>query len=232
MKRQKLYLFLLLVLFVVSGCTKKQEDQVLKDEKKKTEQTEVKLPKDLNISENTPIHIIYSGIPPYTKPDTRVELFMQGDKAKCILEYPGQSKGTHWKKDNTWFVSFISTKDTMNYTYKVGTFRDDSNIQAFLIFFKEKIKKLEKKGTDTVLGYTCDIYKGFRLESLKDTLEYSIYKDVIPLKIRGTLGYFVVSKIETDVKFAEDTFTVPQDIKFYDPSHYQKNVAPRRIGGH
>lgn len=223
-----------MIVIILSGCTKKQNEPVTKDEKQTTEQTKTQQPqKDLNITENTPIHITYSGIPPNTKGDTKVDLYLQGDKAKCILEYPGQSKGIFWKKDDVWFCSIVSTKDTMNYTHKVGTFRDDFNLQIFLILFKEKIKKLEKKGADTVLGYTCDYYKGIRLESLKDTIEYSIYKDVIPLKIKGNLGHFIANKIETDAKLGDDTFIVPQDVKFYDPSHYQnKNAAPRKIGGH
>ena len=88
----------------------------------------------------------------------------------------------------------------------------DESFKEFdeLINVKEKLKEMEKTGSEDVLGYKCDIYKNKKDET------FSIYKERVPLKMVSKEGTMTATIFEPDVKVADDAFDPPKDVEYKD----------------
>ncbi len=86
--------------------------------------------------------------------------------------------------------------------------------------FKDHLKDYDKVGTEEILGRKCDIY-----QSKDGKFKISVYKETIPLKFDfGTMS-FVATKLDTDVKVSDDTFTPPKDVTYMEMDDMMKDVG-------
>src|SRR5205085_8732691 len=87
--------------------------------------------------------------------------------------------------------------------------------------FKDKLKEMDKIGSEEILGRQCDIYK-----SKDGKITISVYKETIPLKFSAGDGKMVMvaSKLETDVKVTDDMFVPPSNIEYKDETNTMKDM--------
>ena len=125
--------------------------------------------------------------------------FDGGEYMYMVTDFGGQKMGMKIKKD------------------EMGKKED----QIDALTFKDKLKEMDKIGTEEIIGRKCDIYK------TKDgKTQMSIYKETIPLKISNGEGKMVMeaTKLETDVKVDDNTFTPPSDVTYMDASDMMKDL--------
>jgi hypothetical protein len=172
MKRiSTLFLILLMGLMFISGCSKKQAG------------------KDVEISENTPFHVKYdlTGKEPGT-----LDMTLKGKNVKMLVNA---------SKEGQVMTLNMFVKDKMLYyileagELKMAMKSDISKDESFkefdeLINVKEKLKEMEKTGSEDVLGYKCDIYKNKKDET------FSIYKERVPLKMVSKEGTMTATIFE------------------------------------
>jgi hypothetical protein len=130
---------------------------------------------------------------------TATAYFDGGDYMYMVSEIAGKKMGMKIKKDQ--------------YNKKEGEI-DPLN-------FKEQLSKMDKIGTEEILGKTCDIYRA------KDSsYQMSIYKEMVPLKFSSGKGKVVMTatKFDTDAKVDDNTFTPPKDITYMDAGEMIKDM--------
>ncbi len=125
--------------------------------------------------------------------------FNGGDTVYIVSEFAGTKAGMKFSK-----MEYSQKKDQMDITS-----------------FKDKLKDMDKIGSEEILGKNCDIYRA------KDSsYTFSIYKETIPLKFSSAKGKMVMvaTKIETDAKIPDDMFVPPADVKYTDGSEMMKDM--------
>jgi hypothetical protein len=125
--------------------------------------------------------------------------FNGGDTLYMVSEIMGKKTGMKFAKSD-----FAKDKDQMD-----------------IYTFKDKIKEMDKIGSEEILGRKCDIYRS------KDSLmSYSVYNETVPLKISSKNGNMtmVATKYETDVKVSDDMFNPPADVSFIDAGGMMKDM--------
>jgi len=185
-----------LSLFLITGCGKKEAG------------------KDVEITDNTPVHIKYeiTGKDPGT-----LDMHYKGKNAAMIV---GMTKEGQTMNMN------LFLKDRVLYTVieaegkKMGMKSDVSKDESFKDFdailnSKDKLKEMEKTGSEEVLGYKCDIYKS------KEGDLVSVYKERVPLKMVSKDMTMTATLFEPEAKIADDAFDPPKDIEFMDMDNMQ-----------
>ena len=174
--------------------------------------------KNVDLSENTPVHVKYdvTGKDPGT-----LDVVYKGKNAKMEI--------TMMKEGKPMTMQMI-LKDKTMYTVmdeggkKMGFKNDVTNDESMKDFYamldaKDKIKEMEKTGSEEVLGYKCDIYKDKKGDIL------SIYKEKAPLKIVSKDNVSMTATLfEPNVKIADDAFEPPKDVEFMDMNAMQQNM--------
>jgi hypothetical protein len=129
--------------------------------------------------------------------------------------------------DYMYMVTEIAGKK-MGMKIKKGEYGNKED-QIDALTFKDKLKEMDKIGTEEVIGRKCDIYK------TKDgKTQMSIYNEMIPLKISTGEGKMVMeaTKLDTDVKVDDKTFDPPSDVDYMDAGEMMKNlkgVDPKKM---
>jgi|WetSurMetagenome_2_1015567.scaffolds.fasta_scaffold118496_2 hypothetical protein len=195
-KTSTLFLIIFFALLLIAGCGKKQGG------------------KDVDVTDNTPVHIKYeiTGKEPGT-----LDMHYKGKNASMVV---GMMKEGQTMNMNMFL------KDKILYTIieaegkKMGMKSDVSKDESFKDFdailnSKEKLKEMEKTGSEEVLGYKCDIYKS------KTGDLVSVYKERVPLKMVSKEMTMTATLFEPDVKIADDAFDPPKDIEFMDLNNMQ-----------
>ena len=214
------FIILILLSFIfIQGCGKKDttgDKTVSKSDKTST--------KDDNISLDKPFHVIFdiSGTSKGT-----VDAYYNGKKARSTssIDIQGQkmSATAYFDSDNKimYMINEIGgTKTGMKMDMKAmetKNFGDNVDITNF----KDKLKEMDKIGSEEILGRQCDIYK-----SKDGKYQISVYKETIPLKFSSGEGKMVLvaTKLETDVKVTDDMFTPPSDVDYKDASGLMKDM--------
>jgi len=197
MKRISTFLLILLFgLMFISGCSKKQSG------------------KDVEVSENTPVHIKYdlSG-----KESGTLDMTLKGKSVKMQISSTMEGQ--------TMTLNMFIKESMLYYIIDAGGIKmamksdisKDTTFKQFdeLVNVKEKLKEMEKTGSEEVLGYKCDIYKN------KNDEKFSIYKEKYPLKVVSKEGTMTATAFDPDVKVTDDTFEPPKDVEYKDMKDMQ-----------
>ncbi len=176
--------------------------------------------KDVNITETTPFHIKYE-----IKGDEQgtLEIFSNGKNVKLVMS--AKQAGTDIKSDiYKTDEGMIMVTDMMGKKMGIKMKLDDKDAERFkeLLKTKEMLKNCKKEGTESVLGYKCDIYSN-------DTSKFYMYKDLVALKFEyksktGSIETMTATTFEPDAKLAEDIFVVPKDIEIMDMDNLMKDT--------
>jgi hypothetical protein len=211
-----LFIAVLVSVFVIAGCSKK--DGSTGDEKKSDSKSDSK---SESFSPDKPFHVIfsisgastgtvdgyYSGKKSFAKSEMEIAgmknsatvYFNGGDTLYMISDMMGKKTGMKFAKND-----FSKGKDQMDvYT------------------FKDKLKDMDKIGSEEILGKQCDIYRA------KDSsYSISLYKETVPLKFSGRGGKMVMvaTKYEEDAKVDDSMFEPPKDINYIDASNMMKDM--------
>lgn len=213
--KHKNYLLTAVLLFLcaafLSSCGKKDAG---------TPGSESKDTKDVNITETTPFHIKYE-----MKGDESgtLEIFSNGKKVKLVMS--AKQAGTDIKSDiYKTDDGVIMVSDMMGKKMGIKMKLDDKDAKQFkdILDAKEMLKDYKKTGTESVLGYKCDIYSN-------DTAKIYMYKDAVALKFEyksksGSIETMTATAFEPDAKLADDLFTVPKDIEIMDMENLMKDM--------
>jgi hypothetical protein len=171
---------------------------------------------NVDITDNTPVHIKFdvSGKEPGS-----LDLTFKGKNAKMNI--------TMTKEGQTSNMVMILKEKTMYSIMdqegkKMGFKSDVTNDESMKDFYamlnaKDKMKDMEKTGSEDVLGYKCDIYKDKKGDLL------SIFKERVPLKIVSKDVSMTATVFEPDIKIADDAFEPPKDIEFMDMNSMQQH---------
>jgi hypothetical protein len=174
--------------------------------------------KNVELTDNTPVHVKYdvTGKEPGT-----LDVVYKGKNAKMEI--------TMTKDGNTMTMQMIM-KDKMMYTvmdeggkksgFKSAVTNDESMKDFYaMLDAREKIKEMEKTGSEELLGYKCDIYKDKKGDVL------SIYKEKAPLKIVSQDNVTMTATIfEPNFKIADDALEPPKDVEFMDMDAMHQNL--------
>lgn len=208
-------------LFLAQGCGKK--DGTTGDNKdSKTDSKSDNKTSSNDDAVGKPFHVIFdiSGVSKGT-----VDAYYSGNKARSTssIEVGGQkmSATAYFNGDDhmMYMINEIAgTKTGMKMDTKA--FKDDEE-KVDITNFKDKLKTMDKVGSEEILGRLCDIYKA------KDgKVAISVYKETIPLKFSASDGKMVMvaSKLETDVKVTDDMFVPPSNIEYVDETNALKDM--------
>lgn len=172
---------------------------------------------NVELTENTPVHIKYdvAGKEPGT-----LDVIYKGKNAKMniTMTKDGQSMNMGMiLKDKTMYT--IMEQEGKKMGFKSDVTNDESMKDFYaLMDAKDKIKEMEKTGSEDVMGYKCDIYKDKKGDLL------SVYKEKVPLKIVSKDVSMTATVFEPDFKIADDIFEPPKDIEFMDMNNMQQNL--------
>lgn len=211
-----LLLVLVFALFLTQGCGKKDGSTTGDNKDSKTDSK-----KDDNFSPDKPfmvefqmsgatngtVNAVYSG----KKCRSQSSIEMAGMKTSATAYFNGG--------DTVYMVSELAGKKTgMKFSKSdMSKKKDDVDITSF----KDKLKEMDKIGSEEILGKKCDIYRA------KDSsYSISVYNETVPLKFSTGHGkmMMVATKYETDVKVSDDMFNPPADVKFTDSSNMMKDM--------
>lgn len=208
-----LLIVLLISLFLFQSCGKKDGTT--------TGDNKIGSEKDESFSPDKPFYVEFtmSGTMNGT-----VKGYYSGKKCRTqsTMEAAGQkmSATAYFNGGDTIYIvsEFAGTKTGLKFSKSEYSQKKD---QVDITSFKDKLKDMDKIGTEEILGKTCDIYRA------KDSsLTLSIYKETIPLKFSSAKGkvMMVATKYEADAKVTDDMFVPPADVKFTDESGMMKDM--------
>ncbi len=176
--------------------------------------------KDVSITETTPFHIKYE-----MKGDESgtLEIFSNGKNVKLVMS--AKQAGTDIKSDiYKTEDGVIMVSDVLGKKTGLKMKLEDKDAKQFkeILNAKEMLKDYKKAGTESVLGYKCDIYTN-------DTSKIYMYKDIVALKFEyksksGTIETMTATAFEPDAKLADDLFVVPKDIEIMDMDNLMKDM--------
>jgi hypothetical protein len=227
MKNLKYLSVFILMLFLITGCGKKEtvtnKTDVTKDEK---QAPEVKY-KELDVTAETPVHI-YFGTYRGGKLFQAVDYYSQGSRFRMkykILEPEYKTmRWEHFYDDNNVYIRnyYNEKKSTGTLEKKESYLNEKHRFDLMFVYLKENMKDFKKTGADTALGYMCNVYKFER-----ENINYYLYKDIVPVKIIAPSGIYLAEKIEPGVMPEDNSFDPPKEEKFKPPTPVK---GPTRIG--
>jgi hypothetical protein len=205
-----------LIFSVFMACGKKDETKTSDNKDTKTDSK-----KDDGVSFDSPVMVDFkitgkmngtvNAIYFKTKARTYSTMEMGSQKISSTVYYDGS--------DYVYMITEVGgIKSGMK--MKKGEFgKKEGEIDA--LSFKDRIKEMDKIGTEEIIGKTCDIYK-----SKDGRVLISVYKEMVPLKFSVGDGKMVMeaTKIEKDVKVDDNTFTPPADVKYMDAGDMMKDM--------
>jgi hypothetical protein len=214
-----LFLAIVISFSLLLGCNKKN-DSTTSDNKTS--------PKDENISPDKPFHVVFdiSGITKGT-----VDAYYNGKKSKSTssLDIAGQKmNATAYFDGDTKMMYIVNEIAGMRMGIKMDSkaYSEQSDKgQVDVNTFRDKIKEMDKIGTEEILGRKCDIYR-----SKDSSYSVSMYKESIPLKFSSGSGktVMVASKLETDITVTDEMFKPPQDVKYQDATEMMKDMKDKK----
>lgn len=214
-----LFLVLLLVSFITTGCGKKDDNSKSTD--KKETSSEDKSSGD--VSSDSPVHVKMniSG-----SMNGTIDAYYHNKKSKSTsqMDIAGRKMTASAYFDGGEFVYIVSeaagVKTGMKYKRdEYSKSKKDGEFDA--VTFKDQLKNMDKIGEEVILGKKCDIYK-----SKDGKYQFSIYKEMVPLKFSTGEGKMVMeaTEFQTDAKFSDDIFTAPADINYSDATDMMKDM--------
>lgn len=209
MKKFTLVFLALFLVFVISGCGKKDDATTQKDGQNK----EVTDKKDSGFDDNSSYTITYQMS--QAKGKMNMELFKKGAKIKTIvnskIDDKVEMKGEGYFQEKTLFMIMDIAGKKVGMKMNTKDFEKDKDKMENSVYdFKDKLKDYTKEGTADVLGYSCDIYKS------KEGVKMYIYKGVAMLKMESKGSVMEAVKFEPDAKLDDAMFEIPKDVEFMD----------------
>ncbi|MFI5211373.1 MAG: hypothetical protein ACHQIH_00695 [Ignavibacteria bacterium] len=213
------FLAVLLITFIASGCGKKTDSTKTGDNKESS--TDEKSSGE--VSADSPIHVKMniSGTMNGT-----VDAYYHNKKSKSTsqMEISGRKISASMYFDGGEYVYMVSDAAGMitGMKYKRDEYAKSKKEGEFdALTFKDQLKNMDKIGEEVILGKKCDIYK-----SKDGKFQFSIYKEMVPLKFSSGEGKMVMEakEFETDAKFSDDIFTAPTDVKYSDATEMMKDM--------
>jgi hypothetical protein len=209
-----IFIFTIALLFF-NSCSKKNDNST-SDNKTSS--------KDENVSPDKPFHVVFE-VSGTTKGS--VDAYYSGNKSKSTSAFDigGQKiNGTSYFDGDTKMMYIINEIGGKKMGIKMDSkaYSDQSDKgQVDINTFRDKIKGMDKIGTEEILGRQCDIYR-----SKDSSYSVSMYKESIPLKFSSGSGkiLMVASKLETDITVNDDMFKPPQDVKYQDATEMMKQM--------
>ena len=186
----KLLIFIIILIGIISGCEKQQV-----------------IVKVLDIPDSSPIHVKYNlssnGL-------VTMDIFKKGNNVKIVNEMDlGDKKSVVDIYVNNGMLYFVypmseSKEGAKAKLTEVESFKDVTT----LLEIKDSLKKMEKIGSEEILGFSCDNYKS------QNNDIFSVYKERIPLKIVSREKVIQALLLEAAADVTDETVTPPKDIKF------------------
>ncbi len=207
------FILLLISLFLIQGCGKKDGTS--------TGDNKTGNDKDESFSPDKPFHVVFSMS---GTTNGTVDAYYSGKKCRTqsSIDAAGQkmSAGGYFNEGDTVYMvsEFAGTKTGLKFSKMEFAQKKD---QMDITSFKDKIKNMDKIGSEEILGRNCDIYRA------KDSsYSFSLYKETIPLKFSSGKGKIVMvaTKLETDAKIPDDMFVPPADVKYTDETGMMKDM--------
>jgi len=218
------FVFVLFISFLfIQGCGKKNNSTNDKNDSNTENKT---LSKDENISLDKPFHVVFdiSGMSKGT-----VDAYYSGKKARSSssMEISGQKmNATAYFDGDSKMMYLVNDIAGMKRGMKMAINsavdqKNNNGEQIDITNFRDKLKEMDKIGSEEVIGRQCDIYK---TKDGKTTI--SVFKETIPLKFSTSDGktVLVANKLETDVKVTDDMFIPPADIQYQDATDMMKGM--------
>jgi hypothetical protein len=215
------FLALLVISFFAAGCGKKNDSTKTGDNKETSSSDDKSSGED--VSTDSPIHVKMniSGTMNGT-----VDAFYHNKKSKSTsqMEISGRNITATMYFDGGEYVYILSETAGMKtgMKYKRDEYAKSQKEGEFdALTFKDQLKNMDKIGEEVILGKKCDIYK-----SKDGKYQFSIYKEMVPLKFSSGEGKMVMEakEFETDAKFSDDIFTAPTDVKYTDATEMMKDM--------
>lgn len=214
-KYLNLILALFLGIFLISSCGKKEGSTTDGKTDSKTDS------KKDDFSPDKPFHVLFSisgtktgtvdAIYAGKKARTESTMNTEGMTISAIAYFNGG--------DTVYMVSEVGGMKT-GMKFAKSDFSKDKN-QVDMYSFKDKLKDMDKIGTEEIIGKKCDIYRA------KDSsYTISVYNETVPLKFSTGSGKMVMTatKYDTDVKISDEMFNPPKDINFTDAGGMMKDM--------
>lgn len=220
------FCLLIIILSLFAGCGKK-ESVTPENVKKEDKQTSDVKYKEIDVTRETPVHIYY-GTYGGGKLYQTVDYYSQGNKFRMHYkrlepEYKA-SKWEHFYDDNYVYIrNYYNEKKSSGTLEKKESYLNEKyRFDLIFVYLKDNMSEFKKTGTDTALGYMCNVYK-----YEKENITYFLYKDIIPVKIIAPSGIYLAENIEAGVKLEDNYFEPPKGEKFIPPTPVK---GPTRIG--
>jgi len=217
MKKLSLLFFIIIAVFLITGCGKKEEsagnDSKTSETTKSSETTKQEENKDVSLDDNSSFHITYDVND--KEKGMSLNIYRKGNKIKSEMTSPGDNMmimSSVFYVDKTMFMvtNLGGQKMGMKMDLASMSKKDGKDMDKMLFEAKDNLKNYDKTGTGEVLGYKCDIYKD------KEGNTYYFYKDQAVLKMETKSGTMVATKFEPDAKFDDSFFEPPKDIEYMD----------------
>ncbi|RPI17319.1 MAG: hypothetical protein EHM58_09625 [Ignavibacteriae bacterium] len=204
-----LFTIVLISVFLVSGCGKKDEANKDAAGDKSEKKTEIS---SETITENTPVHYVMDATGDI---QGTYDIYSKGKNLKVNMDVTthGQKTMSDLYSDGQmiYLVTSIAEKKVgMKMDPKSFKEENEGKKEFNPLNFREGCKDCEKIGEEEVNGKKCIIYKD------KNGTKYSVYNEQIPLKIVMEKSTMTVKSLDVNAKFSDDVFTVPKDIEFLD----------------
>lgn len=213
------FLVISLISFFAAGCGKKTDTTKSGDNKETTSDEK----KTGDVSTDSPIHVkmMISGTTNGT-----VDAYYHNKKSKSTseMDISGKKITASAYFDGGEYVYIVSEVAGMKtgMKYKRDEYTKSKKEGEFdALTFKDQLKNMDKIGEEVILGKKCEIYK-----SKDGKYQFSIYKEMVPLKFSSGEGKMVMEakEFETDAKFSEDIFTAPADIAYTDATEMMNDM--------
>lgn len=232
-----LSLLIAIMLFgFVMGCGKK-EGTTEKTDGKTDSRTDTKTSSSDDVSADKPFKVEFE-----IKGNDKMKGTLTGiyfkDRCKTTshMNTAGMEMEASAYVPNDGFVYIVSSVAGMKkgIKYDRKKFADESGKKednVDISTWKDKLNEMNKVGEEEILGKKCTIY-----EAKDKKYKISVYKETIPLKFyMGDKMTMEATKLETDIKVDDTTFTPPSDITYSDGSDMlngMKNMKdPKNIEG-